>query len=305
LPAELTVTNPIAPSLRSLTRLLLYAACLIVASSAGCDGPVDPPHTGAAGGGGGSNRFEDSECGTCIADACREGVADCSSEPECANYLSCVNDCEVLEDGTPDQQCEAACGEPVGSAAKTALSAYAECRSVGEGTSCAGCGAEQELHPLLTQACGPSASPSLCGACIDEYCCESFGSCIVNNPACTALLNCIGQCNGDPCIEGCYDTHVDALEDFLAVGTCTSYHCAGACAGAALAPCQQCQLDGCPNTYVLCSADPGCFQLQRCLAICNDPACEDQCRAAAPADTVALLDALLECARQECQLVCN
>jgi hypothetical protein len=294
---------------RLLTRSLLCVAAAIMVLSSGCEGE-DTGDTASAvttgGAGGGSNRFGDSACAGCLEQTCSNALETCSGEPGCVAYLECINDCELTEAGLSNQQCEAACREPKGSAAKAALSAYTNCRYVGDGSYCPECGFTLDtLHPVLVQQCDDSTTNEPCGACLDEHCCNSIDSCVANDANCTDLVACQQDCSDAPCVANCYDTYATELEEYLGGATCGGYHCFEACTTEPLSPCANCQLAACPNSYVVCGLDPECFKLQRCLGGCTTPECADDCRKTVPLESLVLHDALLDCIYQHCSLPCS
>jgi hypothetical protein len=53
--------------------------------------------------------YGDSECGTCVQEACSGVLDQCAAEPSCSVFLSCLYACPVGPKGDADPACEAAC----------------------------------------------------------------------------------------------------------------------------------------------------------------------------------------------------
>ena len=286
----------------------LAAVCLVAATAVLSCSSSDSNGGGAAGAAGSDASsgvtYAASSCGKCVASGCANERQVCLSEPTCAAFLECLDQCPVDASGNAAATCEAACPEAQGDAATKAKEAVNGCRGFGQGAQCADCGVDGGVDPLPPEQCGGSTKPAGCAKCLDEQCCVSADAC-VKNQACIGLNGCWSAC-GDldaTCKAGCFSTHAAGAADYLRFTACGSDKCGAECGASA---CYSCARQNCRNTQLACDLDPGCFVLGLCYVDCpvSDGACFKKCRDSAPTESLQRFDAFSLCRSYACQSEC-
>jgi hypothetical protein len=161
---------------------------------------------------------------------------------------------------------------------------------------------------------GGGGTGDACDACMNSACASQWAACD-SNAACTALLNCLEQCQDETCYEGCYTNNQAGAPLLDAVDMCIEQQCGQQCGGGGGAgggaggggsgdPCESCIMTSCAAQENACYSDPACGALLDCLGNCQDQTCDDQCfsqhQAGAPK-----LDALDACIEQSCAAQCG
>jgi hypothetical protein len=291
----------------------MVAGCMV----AGCGGSSNSS-TGSGGSGGTSSgsggagpAYGTSDCGKCVEGmACLSQKNACAADPSCAAYLDCLNGCPLGPNGDADPACEKACPAVSGTAGTTAKDALSECRTSGDGASCAACGQiPQPQNPIFHQMCAKSMESNKCYICEDEHCCDGYQNCLADKD-CQDLQMCFQACpKADfyACSYKCYQDFPKGFPRFSEKLTCIAHFCGDtdACGDAPEGSCVKCQNLHCADETAACDTDYQCALLQSCQLPCNpaDKACFDACEKKYP-DGVAKLKTMLDCGLNYCSIVC-
>ena len=284
-------------------------------SGAGPDGGVES----SAGDAGAT--YAASACGTCVGRQCASQIMACSSDPDCAKYLACLDACPVGPGGDVDAKCAAACPVGTSTTGMQAESALTDCRNTGAGATCAACGVDGGTSSLLMQTCPAPPMEDRCATCEDQHCCQSIAACD-KDPICDAFKLCLQECvnqvaedAGEPdatapdggdvfaCDKYCEQSHPGGLTKWSQAIACVTYFCSdtNACGSSALPTCQSCTYQQCANQWVAVNATPDGQLLADCLIDCpagNNP-CTVACTNMVP-NLMPLLSALTGCATAHC-----
>ncbi|MBW2523274.1 MAG: hypothetical protein JRI23_03825 [Deltaproteobacteria bacterium] len=253
-------------------------------------------------------RFGTSPCAQCVTTACATERSVCLSEPSCATYLACVEDCELADSGNVEPNCERACPDPTDPAGSEAQYDLSECRLNGAGAECTECGiGSSSDHPLLNQTCDPEPSNDPCFQCLGGNCCQSIGSCQFS-AQCPDLNDCASSCpeTEASCYEQCYAEHETGVDAYLAMTACATYFCYEPCVGQAGDPCVMCGATKCTNSWLTCELDYSCQLYQLCYVGCpfDDAECFDGCLQSATPEAIAAHDAHKLCLDHACAAEC-
>ena len=297
---------------------VLSLLALAIVLAAACGNRVEPP--GQARGGssgeagsedpgtpGAGARFGGSDCRACQAEACATPEADCASEPSCAAFLDCVDDCPVADDGGVERDCAADCDAPARASLAILARAVTTCREQGHGFSCE-CGDKPITIDLLKQECAESAETNLCYKCEDERCCDTYSECKAD-AECDAYIKCLQACTLDSfgdCETECGDQHPTGWEKGLRRTTCVFARCPDGdeCGNGPLDPCVRCSNDRCLAEYTACHTDIACTRVDACAAKCQTPECYDACYAL-DAPGAELFQSYIGCAVARCASECG
>jgi hypothetical protein len=137
---------------------------------------------------------------------------------------------------------------------------------------------------------------------VDSTCASQIGAC-ENDASCSALLDCLEQCNDDTCAQACFTANPNGAPLLDAIDTCAEQQCASTCGGGTDA-CETCAMSKCGSQINACNADASCQQLLTCLEQCQDEACWDGCYNSNPAGAT-LLDAEDACVEAGCATECG
>ena len=146
-----------------------------------------------------------------------------------------------------------------------------------------------------------------CETCVQQACPAELQTC-ESDPACQALLDCIGDClDGDggtgTCTESCVTDNPAGASGFEALSSCAATPCPSCgveAPGTDL--CLVCIGEECPNELQACKADPDCDLTLDCIIACpEDDAddCMNTCVESHPAAS-SLIEALGDCADAAC-----
>jgi hypothetical protein len=271
-------------------------------------------------------------CAACIATSCARAEGICEADPTCARYLSCIHTCSPNNGTTDDTQCTSRCDDVVSdgggggsnsaAAASSALahdalkachaSAVKRCTACAERTTYqsarlnqACSGAVPPLPPA--SACDPprDAIDIACRDCQHKKCCNTRSAC-ENDPACSALLGCLGR---SPCsdaggsVEGCFAQHPTSVATWSDNRGCAFVRCPTEC-GARSDPCRECQQQQCGDEYAaFVASGAGGTLLSGCLEACENDDCEYDCKKLYPLSVKPLSEFLL-CYTSRCTAVC-
>jgi hypothetical protein len=249
----------------------------------------------------GGSRYGDSECGVCVAEACRTERDACAAEPSCAASLSCLEGCDVGATGNVAPDCRAGCPRPADAASRLAFEGFEECRG---GAACPACGtggaggdsgaggrdggggAEgQAVAHILDQRCAPSNLVNPCLRCFAERCCKTEAA-YRANPESEPLDDCLRDCDDAPCLSACLERWPGAVDVVLSSNAC-GIRCGtdDTCLPGGPSELFQCMVDNCAAAKTACDIDPSCYVLSQCSVDCLDapsPAdCFDACEARA------------------------
>jgi hypothetical protein len=168
--------------------------------------------------------------------------------------------------------------------------------------------------PGATTGVGSTGSGMTCPAgtgctqCIATSCSDIWCGC-ANNPECSALYDCVGDCGNDPaCAQTCYTTHAAGLSDAALVADCAATACDGSCnwGGEPLDPCTKCLYLDCSAEMNACVGDTECLAVWDCLQGCGPGqlTCHQACYDAHPSGVLPL-ENLLGCSNDQCPNTCN
>jgi hypothetical protein len=248
--------------------LPLFCACSTSIESDGSGGATSAAVTSSEASGLPANSWRNGACGQCIETQCPFEVNACEGDPECADWLSCVNRCPPhASDSDADPACEVACPIAQSSTAERAKKALETCRLQGEGaTGCPTCEHVQSGHPLLNQQCPKSKETNGCYICEDEHCCETFAAYFAN-PEAVATKECILACHDDQCEYQCLLDHPEGVRDWGRRITCVLTFCSTAdtCLDVPPDPCIPCLNNACAEAQMQCAEDPACFLIEQCI----------------------------------------
>ncbi len=187
-----------------------------------------------------------SACGECVGSACATAIVACSSDPDCAAYLTCVQACGVSGSGDVDPGCEAACPRGVSTAGTQAEQRLSHCRTDGLGSLCVACGtsASAAQNPLLRQQCPRTATTDACKQCEEEHCCQTTAACDAD---CQGLTTCM--INGGNYLD-CQMMYPSGLVNAERQQTCNAIFCyrSDLCHHG-LRTCNQCIYQECAEEY--------------------------------------------------------
>jgi hypothetical protein len=248
-----------------------------------------------------------SPCAACVETACSGELSACSSDPECAAGMACLDACGTAADGAADPACAAACPSPAASAGLRAWQAFEGCRKNGAGSRCAECGyappdADVDNPILKPPNCAPSSETG-CNRCIDEQCCELLAACS-GNPACADTASCIAGCTNWACEAACYADPEGAL-DFTRYFGCVAIRCPGPESACTTPPsdCIECMtMENCRQQYADCHNNLDCYRILGCSLYCVAPDIEQcffDCQDAYPAGAP-LFNAMSACWSAQC-----
>jgi hypothetical protein len=287
-------------------KLGAFAAAGVVAAAMvlSCSSSDENGGGGAGGDAATGVTYASSNCGKCASSACANQRQVCLSEPSCAAFLECLDQCPVDASGDVVATCEAGCPDAQGEAATKAKEGVNGCRGFGPGAQCADCGADGGVDPLPPEQCGASAKPPGCTKCLDENCCVSANACVTNQ-ACIGLNTCWSAC-GDldaTCKAGCLSSNAAGSADYLRFQACGTDKCGAECGASA---CNACVRQNCRNTQLACDLDPDCFVVGLCYVDCpmSDGACFKKCRDSAPTESLQRFDAFSLCRSYACPSEC-
>jgi hypothetical protein len=291
--------------------VLALAGCSTSNSSSGGDGgSAGDASTGA---------YATSTCGTCVAQSCSAAITKCNSDPDCSAYLACLDACGVGPDGNVDPTCAAACPTGSSSAGTTAEATLNNCRAIGPGAQCAGCGIDGGgANPILTQMCTPMTDTTPCFTCEDDQCCDTYARCHANAD-CHALQTCIVDCQNhvaddagapeggatatETCAYICGKAHPQGLVDWAPRTTCIFVKCLVQCENPPMpppSPCIACQNQNCANEYANLVGTPDGYLFAACVAGCpTGSPCEEACFTQYPSAKAAA-NAQLACSSLYC-----
>lgn len=260
--------------------------------SSACPGDVED-----SGGGGRETptTYRESACGGCVSASCSVSIEGCAADPECAAFLSCLDDCPIATGGDADEACEAACPQPAAATGQNALTALASCRTLGAGAECPACGHPPEGHPLLEQACAPPTASDACDRCEEERCCET--RC---DAACQGYVSCMQTCGAEAtCEDGCAASHPEGVAAFGLWLGCQVPLCRDHCKTIVPGPCLECGLVHCSPQFADCFSTPSCYLRFLCGTRCSTAECYQACDTQF-AEANALFGALLLCIGDNC-----
>jgi hypothetical protein len=240
-------------------------------------------------------------------------VDECSLEPACAGYLTCLSACPVTDGDDADPSCEAACPEPSGSEAERATAAFRSCRADAT-RACADCGAgdgaaDATPAPTVeasTPACVPEADAGACPVCENERCCETRSAC-KNDPICSAYFTCLQECTAPTlpeCLEVCDVEHPGGYPGSAARIACVETECLQECNDGAVDPCLECTYTTCRQSYLDCEANEACSRLSLCVGTCEGSTqCVEACLTTY-SDGRTLFSAYGTCITTRCEDLC-
>jgi hypothetical protein len=157
--------------------------------------------TGASGGAAGCAGLGDA-CSDCAAAQCNELYCTCYDNASCGALVACAQGCAA-----GDTDCAQSCLSNNQSGISDAL-LLGNCAA----TSCA-------------QACPAATTLGACEACAFENCPSQMNTCLAD-AECTALIQCVQECNGDDlCNYGCVLDHGDGQQAAEAVQSCVAQPC--------------------------------------------------------------------------------
>jgi hypothetical protein len=76
--------------------------------------------------------------------------------------------------------------------------------------------------------CAPAADDDACTMCLKGKCCDDLNACAAD-PDCLALLDCVGQCADQACINMCAAQHPNGLNTITPLLQCTQTTCGTEC----------------------------------------------------------------------------
>ncbi len=297
----------------------LVAGVAAVSLSSGCaddggGGGAGAANAGGAGGGASTESWIVGECGACVVSQCSEAIAACESDPGCAGYWSCLQDCPPNAlNGDADGDCEAACVSSESSEALELRVKVQGCRFFGDGaTECPACGVVPITElPDSPQSCGRFVpperieTPTACQEQFFDSCCETW-SALIADPDAVASGDCMTTCTDIACVDACLPD-APSTQVFLDQFACGRVYCAGDqddCVASERNDCEHCTYETCAEQWeaVLLSRDA--FLLWACPVFeCADEdysvECIDGCFDAYPGgEELNLL--WLECVSAQC-----
>jgi hypothetical protein len=220
----------------------------------------------------------------------------------------------------------------------------ASCRYVArDGTTynCQSCSNCQQAVVSIQQWCSSQTTPTDCNGCSADAqgsggsCSSQVAACQADS-GCTTLSSCLKNCSDSACEQGCSSAAPQGsqtkLNDIL---TCVCSTCSTQCAsqcgggttgggtngattgattgggttggGGSCATCQQMQVGAggaCSSQVNACTADTKCNALVGCLNNCTDMACQQNCASTAGSSSLALYNAIVDCACNQCSTEC-
>ncbi len=81
---------------------------------------------------------------------------------------------------------------------------------------------QSDAGSLGTLTCAPKATDDACGTCFKASCCDEIEACGAD---CFALLDCITECETEACVNACYTTYPDGVDEFSLLASCTEDSC--------------------------------------------------------------------------------
>jgi hypothetical protein len=268
-----------------------------------------------------ANAFGASPCGTCLQQACASQIAQCTDDPGCARYMTCLFACAVGADGNADPTCVSGCSAAGSSSSATseAIGALSACFDTGPGALCVACGGDGGTGYAVThQNCSQVTLPSNpCYALEESKCCQTLDACAAST-ACQGLVQCFGACPssdilpdagsdaGFPsCNEACIAQYPGGLATFVPFDICFNFECfpMPACGGTP-DNCIACLAANCTQATIDMEVAPGGFGVYNCIIDCGaDSACQSACKTQYPA-AVKALEAYLACQENVCGIAC-
>jgi hypothetical protein len=267
---------------------------------------AEPPTSGVSGESPApEGTFGKSDCRTCLGEACAANEADCTSEPACADYLACLDNCPAEARALPDGDCAANCELPEALAVKALALHVLDCRDRGYGAAC-GCVQGHTTLPIFQQVCEPSTADNQCKHCEEERCCDTRTAC-TSDPECVAFLDCANACpsaSRAACKVDCSDQHPRGYEKYTDRLACTAVRCSkpDEC-GNEPDPCVVCGDERCFDEQIACLVDVGCQKALSCGVACDQGTCPAGCAELDPLGS-ALLDVFLSCSTARCTSEC-
>lgn len=296
--------SPVRASILCLAMLLL-----------GCQGTVQPLVELLS--------FAESDCWSCVRNVCKDQLAACEANSDCALYYACLLRCPASLGGDTVPGCEEACPRPQDSVAEKAVAALTACRSAGVAAqTCLECHRPTEAclqyrPELLCQQCPARPSTDPCELCDFSNCCQSDRACD-DDAGCQGLRACTARCQYPEdaagldkwldCNDFCRNRFPAGVGKMLAWTTCYGSACSQCDPEEPLSLCETCISGDCEKSGVNCDSDPDCGSLDICAALCvkftNDyDGCLNKCRVRYPRGTLAWNRVQL-CRQEQCAPLC-
>jgi hypothetical protein len=228
----------------------------------------DPVDSGAMG-------FGDTFCGLCVKATCASEASTCSSDPDCASWLSCLYACGTDENGDAESSCAAACPSATASAGAKAQHDFTACH-VG----------------LAQQKCDPCGAAD-CDGCRQKFCGDAQAACDTN-PNCQTAATCLQACKTVADCDACIAPDPTAAQLANQLGSCAVAYCHDACG-------KNLCIDPCREPYLACYGDLDCFRVWLCVSFCGgNSACRAACSDSAPAAAAASFKEFSDCTLANC-----
>jgi len=249
-----------------ITALLLSAVLL----AAGCS--VEEPLQSMGG-------FGDSQCAACLSTSCRAELLACQSDIDCQRYLACLAHCPLATSGDVNPDCQKHCADDVQPSSRWRVDQLSSCQASGKtALACPDCGRKAQLSRLeeaLNQDC-PAGPPedTTCGGCLQTKCCKSKSDCM-NDPDCSALVDCMAKCPQDDKIAQCRaECSLNFQKGRLKLARlelCTEARCNAPCLAptSATPACDPCVARECPDAVLDYYSDLDALQFTDCGAYCE------------------------------------